>query len=461
MPARTPRTAWRPPSRGTWLRRFGESGDRARTTLGGMLEPHELAALGSYYWQGWARDEQLPPEEAWRTWLICAGRGFGKTRAGAEWVRDVARHDGEARIALVGASLTEVRNVMVEGDSGVLAAAPGALAPSFEPSLRKLTWENGAVAWLYSAGEPDSLRGPQHSHAWCDEIAKWDNANERAMSAWNNLQLTMRLGAMPRVVATTTPRRAALMLHLMEEAKRGRVVVARGGTAANAAILPADYLRSMVEQFEGGGFGRQELEGEMAENVEGALWSRGLLERCRVSGPIPDARRVVVAVDPPAGSSSGAAGGACGIVVAELGVDGNATVRADCSLERASPEQWARAVAVTARAWNADRVVAEVNQGGEMVASVLRAADISLPLRKVHASRGKVARAEPVAALYEAGRVRHAGLFGALEDQLCGLIAGGAYQGPGRSPDRADALVWALTELMLKPPRAEPRVRGL
>ena len=448
--------AWRPPSRGTWLRRFGEEGDRGRAALGGMLAPHELAALGSYYWQGWARDEQLPPQEAWRSWLICAGRGFGKTRAGAEWVRDVARHDGNARIALVGASLTEVRNVMVEGDSGVLAAAPGALAPGFEPSLRKLTWENGAVAWLYSAGEPDSLRGPQHSHAWCDEIAKWDNSNGRAMSAWNNLQLTMRLGESPRVLATTTPRLAPLMDHLTREAKRGRVVVARGKTSANAQILPADYLRSMIEQFEGGSFGRQELEGEMAEAAEGALWSRALLERCRASGPVPHARRVVVAVDPPAS----ARGDACGIVVAELGVDGLATVRADCSLARASPEQWARAVAVAARGWNADRVVAEANQGGAMVASVLRAADISLPVKLVHASRGKAARAEPVAALYEAGRVRHAGLFAALEDQLCGLMAGGAYQGPGRSPDRADALVWALTELMLKP-KAEPRVRGL
>lgn len=447
---------WQPPTRGTWLRRFGAEGDAGRARLGGMLEPHELAALGSYYWQGWARDEQLPPEQAWRTWLICAGRGFGKTRAGAEWVRDIARHDGTARIALVGASLTEVRNVMVEGDSGVLAAAPGALPPSFEPSLRKLTWENGAVAWLYSAGEPESLRGPQHSHAWCDEIAKWDNANERAMNAWNNLQLTMRLGESPRVVATTTPRLAALMEHLKDEATRGRVVVARGRTSENAEILPADYLRSMIEQFEGSSLGRQELDGEDASAIEGALWNRALLERCRVDGPIPDTRRVVVAVDPPISAT----GDACGIVVAEMGIDGLATVRADCSVEQASPEQWARAVAVAARAWNADRVVAEANQGGAMVASVLRAADISLPLKLVHASRGKVARAEPVAALYEAGRVRHAGRFTALEDQLCGLMAGGEYRGPGRSPDRADALVWALTELMLAKPVTIPRVRG-
>ena len=446
----------KPPSRGTWLRRFGSEGDADRARLGALLAPHELAALGSYYWQGWARDAQLPPEKAWRTWLICAGRGFGKTRAGAEWVRDVARHDGGARIALVGMNLNEVRNVMVEGDSGVLAASPGALAPHYEPSLRKLTWENGAVAWLYSAAEPDSLRGPQHSHAWCDEIAKWDDANDKAMASWNNLQLTMRLGDGPRVLATTTPWLAALMNRLIADARRGKVVVARGRTVEAREILPADYFAAMIEQFEASSFGRQELDGELVEAAEGALWTRALLERCRANGPLPEARRVVVAVDPPASAT----GDECGIVVAELGADGLATVRADCSIARASPERWARAVARTAREWGADRVVAEKNQGGEMVASVLRASDVALPLKLVHASRAKAARAEPIAALYEAGKVRHAGLFKALEDQMCGLLAGGAYVGPGRSPDRADALVWALTELMLRPPD-EPRVRGL
>ena len=444
-------------SRGAWLRRPGPEADAEREELARQLAPHELAALGSYYWEGWARDAQLPPREAandrWRTWLICAGRGFGKTRAGAEWVRGVARNDGNARIALVGASLNEVRSVMVEGDSGVLAAAPGALAPVFEPSLRKLTWENGAVAWLYSAGEPDTLRGPQHSHAWCDEIAKWDNSSDRAMQTWNNLQLTMRLGETPRVLATTTPRQAELMRRLLAEAKAGKVVVARGRTTDNGAVLPAEYLAAMIESFEGTGFGRQELGGEMLEAAEGALWSRALLERCRCSGALPEARRVVVAVDPPVSHQ----GDACGIVVAMLGADGLAYVRADASAEKASPERWARAVAETARAWGADRVVAEANQGGAMVESVLRAADCALPVKLVHASRGKAARAEPVAALYEAGRVRHAGLFAALEDQMCGLLAGGRYEGPGRSPDRADALVWALSELMLER-RVEPRI---
>ncbi len=448
--------ARRKPSRGAWLRRPGPTADAEREELARLLAPHELAALGSYYWEGWARDEQLPPEQAWRTWLICAGRGFGKTRAGAEWVRDVARQDGNARIALVGASLTEVRNVMVEGDSGVLAAAPGALAPVFEPSLRKLTWENGAIAWLYSAGEPETLRGPQHSHAWCDEIAKWDNAGERATSAWDNLQLTMRLGEIPRVLATTTPKLTPLMERIMEGARRGMVALATGRTTDNRGVLPADYLASMIEQFEASTFGRQELDGELMSDREGALWTRALLEQCRCGRMVPMAKRIVVAVDPPASSG----GDACGIVVAMLGEDGNAYVRADCSVAGASPERWARAGAAATKAWGADRVVAEKNQGGEMVRSVLQAADEVLPIKLVHASKGKTARAEPIAALYENGKVRHAGMFKALEDQLWGMMAAGRYEGPGRSPDRADALVWALTELMFGT-KGEPKVRVL
>ena len=445
--------AKRPPSRGAWLRREGAEAVAERYELARELAPHELAALGSYYWQGWARDAQLPPGEAWRTWLISAGRGFGKTRAGAEWVRDVARNDGNARIALVGASLAEVRSVMVEGDSGVLAAAPGALAPEYEPSLRKLTWENGATAWLYSAGEPDSLRGPQHSHAWCDEIGKWDNVGGRAESAWDNLMLTMRVGDNPRVLATTTPSSAALLNRLMADVKRGKVVLAKGKTTDNKAILPPEYLGQMIESFEGTSFGRQELDGVMLDAPEGALWSRALLDHSRVVGDLPGAVRTVVAVDPPASDK----GDACGIVVAMLGADGLAWVLADASVQNASPERWARAVAETARVWQADRVVAEKNQGGQMVESVLRAADCALPLKLVHASKGKAARAEPVAALYETRKVRHAGLFAELEDQMCGLMAGGRYEGPGRSPDRADALVYALTELMLGA-KVEPRV---
>jgi phage terminase large subunit-like protein len=406
------------------------------------------------HWRLWARDEQLPPPDDWQVWLILAGRGFGKTRAGAEWVRAVAAADPQARIALVAATLAEARAVMVEGESGVVTISPPGWAPEFEPSLRRLTWPNGAQATLYSAQEPESLRGPQHSHAWCDEVAKWENANGRALAAWDNLLLGLRLGERPRVLATTTPRAVPLLKRMLAE---DGVAIARGRTEDNRTNLPTRFLRDVRRTFGKTVFGRQELDGELIEDLPGALWTRALIEECREPAASAPAVRVVVGVDPPAS----AGGDACGIVVAALGEDGIARVLADASIAGASPERWAKAVAAAARAWHADRVVAEANQGGAMVASVLRAADPdghwALPLRLVHASRGKTARAEPVAALYEAGRVRHAGLFPALEDELCGLIAGGAYQGPGRSPDRADALVWALTELMLKR-QATPRV---
>ena len=425
-----------------------------------LPEEQRLAELGKLneaqreefktHWRLWARKDQLPPEGDWSVWLILAGRGFGKTRAGAEWVRRVTELDPEARIALIGASLGEARAVMVEGESGILAISPTGRVPTFEPSLRRLTWPNGAQATLYSAGEPESLRGPQNSHAWCDEIGKWDNAGGRAMAAWDNLMMGLRLGELPQVVATTTPRAVPLVRRLAEESG---VVITRGSTEANKSNLPERFLRDIRRTYGKSLLGRQELDGDLIEDVPGALWSRALIEECREAAASSPAARVVVAVDPPAS----AGGDACGIVVCALGEDGIARVLADASAPKPSPERWARAVAQAARTWQADRVVAEANQGGAMVASVLRAADISLPLKLVHASRGKVARAEPVAALYEAGRVRHAGHFPLLEDELCGLLSGGRYEGPGRSPDRADALVWAMTELLLKPGRS-PRV---
>ncbi len=416
----------------------------------GELE-HFMARLGPsgqrewrWDWRLWARPSQIAPEGDWRVWLVMAGRGFGKTRCGAEWVNEIAESCPDARIALVAAHLGEARAVMVEGESGLLSVGAPWRRPVFEPSLRRLTWPNGAQAMLYSAAEPESLRGPQHSHAWCDEVAKWDNASARAVAAWDNLLMGLRLGHDPRVVATTTPRSVPLVMRLLSESENGEVAVTRGSTFDNAVNLPRRFLDAMRTTFSRSLLGRQEIDGEMIADIEGALWNRTLLEDCREHGT-PTCARVVVGVDPPAS----AGGDACGIVVVGLGTDGMAHVMADASVEKAGPERWARAVAGTAEAWQADRVVAEANQGGAMVASVLRAARLSLPLRLVHASRGKVARAEPVAALYEAGRVRHAGMFPRLEDEMCGLIAGGAYQGPGRSPDRADALVWALTELML------------
>jgi len=418
-----------------------------------QLTPRERRSLRTH-WLLWAHKGQRTPGHDWRVWLIMAGRGYGKTRAGAEWVRSVAERDGEARIALVAATLGEARSVMVEGDSGLLAIARHDRRPTFEPSRRRLTWPTGAQATLYSAGEPESLRGPQHSHAWCDEIAKWNQSAGRAECAWDNLQLGLRLGHDPRMVATTTPRAVPLLARILKD---GEAALSTGTTWDNARNLPAGFLRAMRRDFGKTLLGRQELDGELIEDLPGALWTRALIEECREASAFTPAR-TVIGVDPPASAE----GDACGIVVCTLGGDGVARVLADASVEKASPERWARAVAKAARVWQADRIVAEANQGGAMVGSVLRAAGVAdswaLPLRLVHASRGKAARAEPVAALYEAGRARHAGTFPALEDQLCGLIAGGAYQGPGRSPDRADALVWALTELMLGHGK-NPRVR--
>lgn len=405
-----------------------------------------------HQWPLFARKAQLPPEGDWHTWLVMAGRGFGKTRAGAEWVRALAAADPGVRIALVGATLADARAVMVEGESGILAVCPPGRRPVFEPSLRRLSWPNGAEATLFSAGEPEALRGPQHSHAWCDEVAKWENTSGQAERCWDNLLLGLRLGEQPRCLATTTPRAVPLVRRLLDEV--GATAVLTGGrTEENRQNLPDRFVRDIRRRYGRTRLGRQELDGELIADLPGALWTRDLIERARENAASAEPVRTVIGVDPPAS----ARGDLCGIVVCALGADGIGRVLADLSLARATPERWARAVARAADAWAADRIVAEANQGGDMVGSVLRAAGHALPVRLVHARKGKAARAEPVAALYEAGRVRHAGIFAALEDQLCGLIAGGGYEGPGRSPDRADALVWAMTELMLKP-RAQPRV---
>jgi phage terminase large subunit-like protein len=414
---------------------------------------NRLKVAGTEDWDFWRRDDQAEPEGNWRAWLVMAGRGYGKTRMGAEWVSGLAATHPGARFALVGATLNEVRQVMVEGESGLLSL-PFAERPEWEPSLRRLTWTNGTVATLYSAAEPESLRGPQHDFAWADEIAKWPSG----IAAWDNLMLGLRLGAAPRVMATTTPRPVPLVRRLQQE--RG-VVQSTGRTIDNEMNLPRDFIESVKAAYEGTRWGRQELDGELIEDVAGALWNRDLLERQRaVLRQAQDERffkRIVIGVDPPVSDH----GDACGIVAVGLGDDGKAYVLADHSVTGASPEGWARAVAGAVEAWNADRVVAEDNQGGNMVESTLRAADLAMPVKRVHASRGKSARAEPVAALYEAGRAFHVRAFPELEDQMCGLVVGGGYEGPGRSPDRADALVWAMTELMLGKAAREPRVRVL
>ncbi|HEV7312847.1 DNA-packaging protein [Sphingopyxis sp.] len=400
-------------------------------------------------WQGWAQEGQCEPPGDWRIWMIRAGRGFGKTRAGAEWISEWARMLPGARIALVAANDADGRRVMIEGPSGLLAVARSDEGPLWRESLRELHFDSGAVATLYSAAAAENLRGPEHHVAWCDELAKWPQGD----AAWDNLVMGLRLGEAPRVLVTTTPRPTALMRRIMalpgfEET--------RGGTNDNA-YLPSNFVEAMLASYGGTRLGRQELDGELLEDVEGALWTRGLVERCRVvAAEIGKPVRVVIGVDPPATSR----GDACGIVVAALLRDGRLAVVEDASVENPPPGVWAQAAAAAAARWGADRIVAESNMGGEMVEGTLRQADCTLPVVPVHASVGKARRAEPVAIAYERGDVVHAGVFAELEDQLCGLQVGGGYAGPGRSPDRADACVWALAALLgAKRKGREPGVR--
>ena len=438
--------------------RMAEAGLRVQIERLGRLEPEwrghilkqmlapELRTLVEAWWL-WAHDGQFAPPGDWRVWLIRAGRGFGKTRAGAEWISEIARRMPKARIALVGATGEDVRRVMIEGESGLLNVARGGEAIIYRRNVGEVVFQSGAVAAVFSAAAPENLRGPEHHAAWCDELAKWRYGD----AAWDNLMLGMRGGDDARVLVTTTPRNTPLMHKVMTAPG---LIETRGRSRDNPH-LPPNFLVAMEAQYGGTRLARQELDGELIEDVVGALWSPAMLDACRVAA-CPETVRVVVAVDPPAG---GEGGDACGIVAVALGRDGRGYVVEDASVGGLSPEGWARAVALCAARHNADRVIAEKNQGGTMVSSVLLAADAGLPLALVHASSGKVARAEPVATLYELGKVSHVGAFPELERELCGLIVGGGYQGPGRSPDRADALVWALTELLLRKRRAA-RVRG-
>jgi predicted phage terminase large subunit-like protein len=403
-------------------------------------------------WPAWSHKGQEEPGGDWRVWVMLAGRGFGKTRAGAEWVSQFAREHPGAAIALVAATADEARRVMIEGRSGLLATARAGERDrmSWEPSLRRLRFASGAEAFVYSGAHPDALRGPEHHLAWCDELAKWGKPGE----CWTNLQLGLRCGTRPRTLVTTTPRPIAALRSIIGE----EGVVKTGGRTSDNPQLAAAFVAAMERQHGGTRLGRQELGGELIEDVEGALWTRALIEASRDGEALGRSfRSVVIGVDPPAGME----GDACGIVACGLGEDGAGYVLGDHSVRGLSPEGWARKVAAAAEAHKAARVVAEANNGGRMVESVLRGAGVELPVRLVHASEGKIARAAPVAALFESGRAKLAGRFPALEDEMAGLTWAGEYHGPGRSPDRADAMVWAMTELMLGRPRAEPRIRLL
>lgn len=394
-------------------------------------------------WHVWARPEQLAPLGDWRVWLFLGGRGAGKTRAGAEWVRESVRMCRAQSIALVGATYTDVRDVMIEGPSG-LAGLGRSDRIVFEPSKRRLSWPGGAVAHVFTAEEPHGLRGYQFDAAWCDEFAKWRNAE----TTMDMLQMALRVGSAPRAVVTTTPRGVAALKKLI--AGPG-VVQTHASTYANADYLAPAFIAQMEAQYQGTRLGRQELDAELIEDNDRALWKREWIERERVNFE-PSVVRVVIGVDPPAGVGEHV--DECGIVVVGKDMNGNGWVLADRSARGLTPLGWATRVADAHRKFRADAIVAEANQGGAMVEAVLRQTLPNAAIRLVYASQGKRTRAEPAAALYERGLIAHCGLFLELEDQLC------QYDGEGASPDRMDALVWALADLFPPDAPGEPRVRS-
>lgn len=405
---------------------------------------------------------QIAPPSDWRTWVILGGRGAGKTRAGAEWVRRMVEGalphaPGEARrVALVGETMDQAREVMVFGDSGILSVCPPDRRPEWVAGRRLLVWPNGAEAQVFSAHDPDSLRGPQFDAVWADELAKWRKGGE----AWDMLQFALRLGDSPRACVTTTPRRSQMLRELLD---LNTTVVTHAPTQANRANLADSFLKEIEGRYGGTSLGRQEMDGVMLTEAEGALWSSADLTRCQADD-LPALDRIVVAIDPPGTSHAGS--DQCGIVVAGVCMTGSphewcAVVLEDASMTEARPTAWAEAAIAAMHRHGADRLVAEVNQGGDMVEAVLRGVDGMVPYRSVHASKGKVARAEPVAALYEQGRVSHVRGLSDLEDQMAQMTSRG-FEGKG-SPDRVDALVWALYDLMIEPASKwrNPSIRGL
>jgi phage terminase large subunit-like protein len=421
--------------------------DRLPQLLKETQKEHQLRTLNDFTW--WGRPVQFEPtQDDWRLWLILGGRGSGKSRTGAEWIKRRIRYANyPLRVALVGPSLQETRAVMVEGDSGLLSVhAYDDERPAFLPSKREIIFANGSIAQLFSADSPDSLRGPQFHLAWCDELAKWRYADE----AWNMLQFALRLGERPQQTVTTTPRPLRLLKSLMEDSQ---TVLTRSRTIDNAGPLAPSFFSELRRIYGGSRLERQELHGELIDDDPHALFQRQLIDkhRRRIAPPLS---RIVVAVDPPVSASRRS--DACGIVCAGLGEDKRGYVLDDHTIQGLSPSHWAGRAIALYHARHADAIVAEVNQGGNLVTEILRNIDASVPVRPVRATRGKFLRAEPVAALYEQGRVSHVGAFAELEDEMCSLTLA---EGKG-SPDRLDALVWALTELLLRN-AGRPRIRSL
>lgn len=401
------------------------------------MTPAELYRA-KYLWEElWARENQLPPEGPWQIWLINAGRGYGKSRAGAEFVKS-GMERGYKRIALVGRTAADVRDVMVKGESGLLACCPPWWKAKPMLSNRHIRFDadpyRDVTVSLYSAEEPDLLRGPQHDLAWADEVAAWQYDE-----AWDNLLLGLRLPPDPRVVATTTPKRRPLIRKLLDDPA---VVKTFGSTYDNAANLAPTFLSHIVNRYEGTSLGRQELYAEFLSDVEGALWTHAMIEQHRVEAMPCEAVRIVVAVDPSTTGNAGTSAEA-GIVVAALGQDEQVYILKDCSLV-ATPLQWATVAVKAYDEFDADRLIAETNNGGDMVELTVRMVNPKVSFKKVTATRGKATRAEPIAALYEQGRVHHVGCFPQLEDQMTTWTPGDT------SPDRIDALVWAVTELAVQ-----------
>ncbi len=391
------------------------------------LKAHWNEAIGADF-VPLSHEHQLPPERAnsgadWVTWLILGGRGAGKTRAGAEWVRDIALTDKHARIALIGETEHEVRSVMVEGVSGLLAVHRRAERPEWQPTRRRLQWKDGAVAELFSAESYESLRGPQFSAAWCDELAKWRHAE----ATFDMLQFGLRLGQRPRQVVTTTPRPIAIIQRLMTDP---RTAVTHAGTETNAFNLAPAFVETVLTRYRDTRLGRQEIDGEVIEERNDALWSRAGIESCRVDAA-PALMRIVVAIDPPASAKRGA--DACGIVAAGRAANGTIYVIADETVSGLTPQGWALKAVALWRRLQADSLVAEVNQGGDMVKAVIGEVDAEVPVVSVHATRGKYLRANPVSQLYEQGRVKHAGRFPALEDEMCDFGIDGLSSGARRT----------------------------
>ena len=421
--------------------------DEKARVLSGM-DPDALL----WDWSVWGRPEQQAPAGNWSVWLYMAGRGAGKTRTAAEWVREQAKYSttGQRRFALVARTAADVRDVIVEGESGIMNVSPPSERPHYEPSKRRLTWPNGNTATCFTADEPDSLRGPQFTHAWGDEIAAWRQTPDGAgMTAFDNLRVGTRLGQNPQIVCTTTPKRVPLLYKLMEEGeKTGRIVITRGSTLDNAGNLSGSYLEAITGVYQGTRLAQQEIYGEMLDAVEGALWTDELIERGRQSSMPPHTPLRVIGVDPSVAENPR---DECGIVVVASTSERDLYKRHSWVLEDASilgsPDVWANRVVAMARKWGCP-VVAEVNQGGALVRSAINSIDPNIKVLEVHSKYGKALRAEPVTLAYEQNRVHHLGYLPDLESQMLSWIPG-----EGKSPDRVDALVHALTALLIKPPQ--------